>query len=107
MITIDDFAKVELRVGTVVKANEVEGSDKLIRLEIDLGEESPRQVFTGMKTFHPPEHFQGKQVVIVTNLAPKNIMGMESEGMLLAADGENGPVLLVPETPLPNGAQVR
>ena len=107
MITIDDFAKVELKVGTVLEAEEVEASDKLIKLTVDLGEEQPRTVLTGMKTWHQPDHFKGRQLVFVTNLEPRSMMGVESQGMVVASDPEEGPVLLIPEKQVPPGTKVR
>jgi methionine--tRNA ligase beta chain len=107
MITIDDFAKLEFKVGTVLEAEEVEGSEKLIKLTVDLGEENPRTVLTGMKTWHQQDHFKGRQLVFVTNLEPRKMMGMESQGMVMAADSEEGPVLLVPEKQVPAGTKIR
>lgn len=111
MITIDDFAKVELKVGTVLEAEEVEGSEKLIKLMVDFGEDplsgGPRTVLTGMKAWHTPNHFKGRQLVFVTNLEPRKMMGMESLGMVMAADPEEGPVLLVPEKEVPPGTKIR
>lgn len=107
MITIDDFSKVELKVGTVSEAEEVEGSEKLIKLTVDLGEESPRTVLTGMKTWYQPADFKGKQLVFVVNLEPRKMMGMESQGMVMAADPEGGPVFLIPEKPVPPGTKIR
>jgi methionyl-tRNA synthetase len=107
MITIDDFTKVEIKVGTVLEAEEVEGSEKLIKLTVDFDEESPRTVLTGMKTWHSPDHFKGRQLVFVVNLEPRKMMGMESQAMVMAADPEEGPVLLVPEKPVPAGTKIR
>jgi methionine--tRNA ligase beta chain len=107
MITIDDFTKIEIKVGTVLEAEEVKGSDKLIKLTVDLGEEKPRTVLTGMKSWHQPDHFKGKQLVFVVNLEPRKMMGMESQGMVMAADPEEGPVLLVPEKEVPAGTKIR
>ena len=108
MITIDDFAKVELRVGTVVEAGGVEGSEKLIKLTVDLGEDRPRTILTGMRTWYKPEYFQGKQIVVITNLEPRPMMGLVSEGMIVATDGLKGePVLLKPAKKVPNGSKIR
>jgi|SRR3989344_305411 len=107
MISIDDFAKVELRVGTVLEAEEVEESEKLIKLMVDLGEETPRQILVGVKQWYTPEDLVGKQVVVVANLEPRTMMDMESQGMMLAADSESGPVFLtVPKKVLP-GTKIR
>lgn len=108
MITIDDFKKVDLRVGTVLGAERVEGSEKLIKLEIDLGEETKRQVLAGIGKAYSPEDIVGKNVVIVSNLEPRKMMGLESQGMLLAT-GETAEevVILTPEKPVAPGSQVR
>ncbi len=107
MISIDDFLKIELRVGTVLEAEEVEESDKLIKLKIDLGEDAPRQVLAGVKQWYKPEDFVGKQVVVVANLEPRMMMGQESQGMMLAADSEEGPVFLTVPKSVKSGTKVR
>jgi methionyl-tRNA synthetase len=92
-ITIDDFAKVELRVGQVKVAERVKGADKLLRLEVDLGTEV-RQVVAGIAEAYAPETLIGRKVVIVVNLAPRKLRGLESNGMIVAASPEGGkPVL--------------
>ncbi|MEK7519957.1 MAG: methionine--tRNA ligase subunit beta [Patescibacteria group bacterium] len=107
MITFEDFKKIELRVAKVLTAEKVEGSEKLVRLEVDCGEESKRQIVAGIGAQYTPEELVGKEIVIVANLAPRTLMGLESQGMLLAASGDAGPVLLVPENPVGPGAEVR
>lgn len=107
MISIDDFAKVELRVGTVLEAEEVEGSEKLIKLKVDLGEEEPRQILAGVKEWYQPEDFIGKQVVVVANLEPRKMMGLESHGMMLAADCADGPVFLTAPKEIKPGTKIR
>ena len=92
-ISIDDFAKVELRVGQVKVAEKVKGADKLLRLEVDLGTEI-RQVVAGIAEAYAPETLVGRKVVIVVNLAPRKLRGLESNGMIVAASPEGGkPVL--------------
>lgn len=93
-ITIDDFSKIELKVGTILEAEDVEGAEKLLKLKVDLGEENPRQILAGIKKWYTPEDLIGKQVVVVANLEPRMMMGLESQGMMLAADSEDGPVFL-------------
>ncbi|MEM1597613.1 MAG: methionine--tRNA ligase subunit beta [Pyrobaculum sp.] len=93
-ITIDDFKRVELRVGKVVEASRVEGSKKLIKLVVDLGGEK-RQIVAGLAEHYQPEEMVGKYVVVVANLQPKKLMGLESQGMLLATCDR--PVLLTIE----------
>jgi len=98
-ITIDEFKKVDLRVGKVVEAGPVPGSRKLIRLVVDLGGER-RQVLAGLAKWYKPEDFVGKMVVVVANLKPKRMAGLESQGMILATCGEDGkPVPLAPWDP--------
>jgi methionyl-tRNA synthetase len=92
-ISIDDFAKVELRVAQVKTAERVKGADKLLRLEVDLGTEV-RQLVAGIAEAYEPEALIGRKVVIVANLAPRKLRGLESNGMILAASPEGGkPVL--------------
>ena len=92
-ISIEDFAKVELRVGQVKVAEKVKGADKLLRLEVDLGTEV-RQVVAGIAEAYAPETLVGRKVVIVVNLAPRKLRGLESNGMIVAASPEGGkPVL--------------
>jgi len=92
-ITIDDFAKVELRVALVKTAEKVKGADKLLRLEVDLGDEV-RQIVAGIAEAYPPETLVGRKVVIVANLQPRKLRGLESNGMIVAASLEGGkPVL--------------
>jgi methionyl-tRNA synthetase len=92
-ITIDDFAKVELRVGQVKTAEKVKGADKLLRLEVDLGSEV-RQVVAGIAESYAPESLIGRKVVIVANLAPRKLRGLESNGMIVAASPEGGKAVL-------------
>lgn len=92
-ISIDDFAKVELRVGLVKVAERVPKSDKLLRLEIDIGSEV-RQVLAGIAEAYAPETLVGRKVVIVANLAPRKLRGMESNGMIVAASIDGGKAVL-------------
>lgn len=89
-IAIEDFAKVELTVGEILSAERVENADKLLRLSVDVGEEGPRQIVSGIAPWFPvPEELVGMRVPFVTNLAPRTIRGLESNGMILAAkDGD-------------------
>ena len=92
-ISIDDFAKIELRVAQVKTAERVKGADKLLRLEVDLGTEV-RQLVAGIAEAYDPEALIGRKVVIVANLAPRKLRGLESNGMIVAASPEGGkPVL--------------
>lgn len=107
MITIEDLIKIEIRVGKILSAERVEGSEKLLKLSIDLGEASPRQILSGVaKAVPEPESLVGKMVPIVANLAPRMMMGMESQGMMLCADGDQ-PVLLHPAQDVAPGSLVK
>lgn len=129
MITFDEFKKAELRVATIEVAERVEGSEKLIKLQLDLGvvfpapaaqalvegeEQAPmpetmrekRQIVAGIGKRYAPEELVGRQIVIVANLAPRALMGIESHGMLLAASDEDGLALVAPDRDVAPGAQV-
>jgi len=95
-ITIDDFTKIELRVAQIVVAERIPKADKLLRLEVDLGPDFPRrQILSGIAEHYTPEELIGRRIVVVTNLAPRKMRGLESHGMLLAAShGENGKPIL-------------
>ena len=84
-ITIDDFAKVELRVGEIKVAERVPKADKLLRFEVDLGEGQPRQILAGLAEWYEPEKLVGRKVVVVANLKPRKMRGLESQGMICAA----------------------
>lgn len=107
LATIDDFQKIEIRLGTVLSVDRVEGADKLYILKVDLGEASPRQILSGIREFVAPDALLGKQFPFVTNLAPRMLRGHESQGMILAASAEETLALLNPSTPLPNGTRLR
>ncbi len=106
VITIDQFFQTELKIGTIIEAVEVPKSKKLLKLKVDLGEEEPRQIIAGIKEWYKPEDLVGTQACVVANLKPAKLMGMLSEGMLLAAKDENGLSLLRPETPKAAGTKV-
>src|SRR5688500_12473932 len=108
-IEIDDFAKVDLRVGQVLSAERVPKADKLLLLKIDLGEAQPRQVLAGIAQYYEPEKLIGRKVVIVANLKPRKLRGFESQGMVVAASyGEEGrPVIATFTEDVPNGARLK
>lgn len=107
MITIDDFQKIELRVAKIKSAERVEGSEKLLRLIVSLGDED-RQILGGLGRAYTPEELTGKKVVVVANLAPRTMMGFESRGMIVAATDESGkPVIISPERDIPEGSGIR
>jgi methionyl-tRNA synthetase len=107
-IGIEDFAKVELRVGVVKSAEKIAGADKLLKVMVDIGDEV-RQVLAGIAPAYAPEELVGRKVVVVTNLAPRKMRGVESNGMLLAASaGPDGkPVLCTFAEDIPAGAKVK
>lgn len=106
-IAIDDFAKLDLRVAKVVKAEKVEKADKLLHLTVDVGGEE-RSIVSGIAKFYTPEEMVGKEVVIIANLAPAKLRGIESQGMILCAEDKDGKVVIVsPEVAVGGGAEVR
>lgn len=106
-ISIDEFLKVQLKVGRVLEAEPLEGSDKLLKLQVMIGEEK-RQIVAGIRAGYAPMDLIGRQVVVVANLKPAKLRGTESQGMLLAAvDGDGKAILLQPDRDAPEGAQVR
>ena len=107
-IAIDDFAKVELKVGKVVACEKVPKADKLLCSKIDVGEGSPRTVVSGIAAYYSPEQMIGKRVVVVTNLKPVKLRGILSEGMILCAEGADGKLSVVsPEGEIAPGGEVR
>jgi len=106
MINYDDFSKIELKVAKILAAERVEGSEKLLKLLVDLGLEK-RQIIAGIGKVYAPENLIGKEIIIVANLEPRSLMGLESQGMLLAASDENGPVILMPEKEVLPGTGIK
>lgn len=109
-IQIDDFIKLDLRIGTITEAEPHPDADRLLKLQVDLGDHQ-RQVCAGIKQFYDPENLVGKQIVVVANLKPRKIRGEESNGMLLAASAMDGEeladvVVLSPSKPVPPGSSV-
>lgn len=105
-IPFDVFGAVELRIGTVRSAEPVEGSEKLLKLAVDFGEDEPRQVLSGISKSFTPESLVDRQFAFVANLAPRPIMGLESHAMILAADGKEGLSLVSPTSPVDPGARL-
>ena len=106
-IGIDEFMKIDLRIGFVKEAERIPGSNKLIKLIVDLGELGERQLVAGLGLWYSPEDLKNKYIVVVANLKPKKFRGYVSQGMLLAADNEGIPVLLTVEKPVKPGSKVR
>ena len=106
VIQYDDFAKLELKTGTVVSCEKVEKADKLLKLKVDLGNEK-RTIVSGIALHYKPEEVVGKQVIVVTNLAPRKMKGIESQGMILTAEDSDGKLqLLKPENNVAPGSNV-
>jgi methionyl-tRNA synthetase len=108
-IDIEDFIKVEMRVGEILTAERIPKSDKLLRFTIDLGEAAPRQILAGIAEYYEPETLVGRKVAVVSNLKPRKLRGFESQGMVLAASvGDEGrPVLATFTEDVPNGARLK
>jgi len=106
LITIDQFFQTTLKIGTIVEAEEVPKSAKLLKLQIDLGEGRNRQILAGIKEYYSAQELVGTQACVVANLKPAKLMGMLSEGMLMAAKDENGLSLLRPEAPKKSGTKI-
>ncbi len=106
-IGIEDFAKVQLKVGKVLECKKVEKADKLLCSQIDVGEETPRTIVSGIAKYYTPEEMVGKQVIVVTNLKPAKLRGIESQGMILCAEDENGELALItPSKSVKAGSEV-
>ncbi len=104
-INIEDLYKIDVRVGTVVAAEKVAKSTKLLKLQVDFGPLGTRQILTGMQEYYAPEDFVGVQMSFVVNLKPRKMMGLESQGMVFALGLGEGtkPTFLTPKNPVPNG----
>lgn len=106
-IDIADFQKLDFRVAEVKQAEKVEGTDKLLKLQIDVGGE-PRQIVAGIAQHYKPEELVGKKIIVVANLKPATIRGVESRGMLLAASNAEGLSIVTLDRPqIPSGAKVK
>jgi len=104
-ITFEDFQKIELTTAKIISAEKIEKAEKLLKLDVDLGDEK-RQIIAGIAKFYNPEDLIGKEIVIVKNLEPRKIFGLESKGMLLAADKNGEPVLLTPDKETGAGVKI-
>lgn len=104
-IKIDDFKKCKIQVGTVLECENIDGSEKLLKFKIDLGEDNPRQIISGIAKFYKPSELIGKQVCVLSNLKPAKIFKHDSQGMILSAEDSNGELsLITPLKAMPNGA---
>lgn len=106
-ISYDDFVKLDIRIGTVIAAELVPETDKLIKCTVNFGEMGERTIVSGIALFRTPEELIGKQLPYIVNLAPRILRGIESQGMLLAASTEDGIALLHPDAVVTNGTRLR
>ena len=106
MVTFDDFKKLEIRIGKITLAEKVKDANKLVKLEVDLGE-TKRQLVAGIARYYNPEELIGKQIPILVNLEPRAIRGIESQGMLLTAVEGEKPILLHPDKEVSPGIRVK
>ncbi|MDC1205358.1 tRNA-binding protein [Candidatus Pacebacteria bacterium] len=107
-ISYDDFLKLEIKIGIIQSVEIVEGADKLLKLMVDIGEENPRQIVSGIREFfEDPEFLVGKQCPFLTNLEPRTIRGVESQGMILAASSDDVFSLLIPSNALSAGTMIK
>ena len=108
MIGYEDIAKLDIRVGKVLFAEPVKKSKKLLHVEVDIGEEKPRQLVAGMASYYTPEELVGKNIVVLTNLKPAKLCGVESNDMMLAAD-DGGAIVaaLMPDKEIKPGSRIR
>lgn len=107
MITFEEFQKLDIRIGQIIAAERVPGTDKLLKLIVDLGDET-RQLVAGIAEAYKPEEVIGKKIPILVNLEPRKIRGIESQGMILCPSTADGkPILLLPEREVPSGAKVK
>lgn len=108
MITYEDFAKLEIRIGKILSIEIVEDADKLLRLMVDVGEEAPRQIVSGIRTyFEDPQSLVGTKCPFLVNLEPRVIRGLESQGMILAGSYEESLALLLPSSDVPVGTKIK
>jgi methionyl-tRNA synthetase len=105
-VTFDEFKRMDLRVGQIIQAEKVEGTQKLVKLEVDIGTEK-RQMVAGIAEAYSPEALIGKRIIVIVNLKPAVIRGLESQGMLLAADLGGKPIVPFFQEDVPAGTKVR
>ncbi len=107
-INFSDWEKLDLRVGKILEVEDIEGADKLYKLTVDIGDEK-RTVCAGLKNYYTKKELKGKKIILFTNLAPRKLKGIESQGMVLAAvnEEENKVILLAPEKDIKEGSRVR
>ncbi len=107
MINFEDFKKIDLRIAKIINAERVESSEKLLKLELNAGDEKSIQIIAGIAKAYTPEDLIGREIAIVANLEPKTIFGLESNGMLLAASENGEPTLLKPDHEVLPGTKIQ
>lgn len=108
IINIDDLKKLDLRIGKIANCQKVEGSEKLLKLGVDFGAEiGQRQIISGIAKSYEPEFLVGKEALFIVNLEPREIMGLQSQGMILCATLDNLPIILQPEKEVLPGTQIK
>lgn len=107
MIAIDDFAKVEFKTGKVLSVEPVEGSEKLLKLMVDVGDPQPRQILSGIAKWYTAEDLVNNTFIFITNLEPRMMMGLESQGMLLAAENDGTPIPLTTLSEVAPGSTIK
>ncbi|PIR43106.1 methionine--tRNA ligase subunit beta [candidate division WWE3 bacterium CG10_big_fil_rev_8_21_14_0_10_32_10] len=105
-ITFADFEKVKIKIGTIVEASKIEKSTKLLKLLVDFGEDTKTQIISGIGEYYDPESLLKKQIPVIVNLEPRELMGEVSHGMILAVESVGRPVLLSPDVSVENGSEV-
>jgi len=106
-VDFEFFQKIELKIGKILEAIRVEDSEKLLKMQVDLGEGTPRQIIAGIGKTYEPEALIGRELLFIANLEPRTIMGLESQGMVLAASDEQGPIVLSPDREVNPGASLK
>lgn len=106
-ITFEDFQKLDIRIAKIIKVEEIEGADKLYKLTLDVGDLGERVIVAGIKNWYKPEDLVDRLIVYLANLEPRILKGVKSQGMLLAADCDNEPVLIYPEKDVDPGTKLR
>ena len=105
-IIIEDFKKLDIRIGKILSAEPIDGSERLLKLQVDFGE-FQRQILSGIAKFYKPEELVGKQCPFLVNLEPRTMMGIESQGMLVAVDVQDNAILLHPDKEMPEGSRIK
>jgi len=106
-ISIEEFSRIDMRVGKIIKVETIPKSQNLLKLTIDIGERRPKTAVAGIAKYYKPEELEGRYIVVVTNLKPRKIFGVESEVMILAAQDKNNVIFIEPEKPISPGSKVR